>query len=238
MLTVIDKSDRTTADSNGLPDWKPQARLRPPLLSSSESSDFDALVDIISRRIKSVDKARSLTFALLNRYKHLAGVLTATEESLRGELSVPEKLIQDIKRYHTVAMKLLRQPIENEPVFASSTALHTYLYARMAHLSVEHIRVLFLNNHYRLIRDELLQTGSPNHVPVQISEIVKKALLYDSKKMIIVHNHPSGHSEPSPGDISLTEQLNIASNLLGIELVDHLIIGRLGSVSLRLLGHL
>jgi DNA repair protein RadC len=237
MATFTDTSQGPSAVL-GHPEWKPKGKPPAPPLDCDEASDFDLLVEIISRRIRSADKVVGLAFALLDRYEHLAGVLTAAEASLRGELHVPEKLIQDIKRHQLVAARLLRKPIEQKPILSSSAALHSYLYGRMAHLSVEHLRMLFLDASLRLIRDELLQTGRPNFVPVEISEIVKKALLYDSRKLIIVHNHPSGNSEPSRGDISITEQLNITSNMLGIELVDHLIIGRFGSISMRQLGHL
>jgi DNA repair protein RadC len=237
MATYDDKA-RPHKVLGGPPQWTQKGILPPPLRPNDEATDFDTLVEIISRRIRCAEKAVGLAFALLDRYAHLAGILSATEESLRGEFSVPEKLIQDLKRYHLVAMKFYRRPIESGPVFTSSAALHAYLYARMAHLSIEHIRILFLDNRQRLIRDELQQTGTPNHVPLQTSEIVKKALLFDSRKLIIVHNHPSGDSTPSPDDISFTERLNITANMMGIELVDHLIIGRAGSVSMKLLGHL
>jgi DNA repair protein RadC len=235
-MAKFDDRSRPHAIHSGPPEWKPTGRRLPPLVSD-EAADFELLVEIIHRRIRSPEKCFGLALALIDRYKHFAGILTATEESLRGELAIPEKLIQDVKRYHLVAMKLYRQPLQKGPVLSSSAALHTYLYARMAHLTVEQIRLLFLDTHHRLIRDETHQLGTPNHVPVQISEIAKKAVLYDAKKLIIAHNHPSGDSSPSPADISLTEQLNITLSLLGVELTDHLIIGSLGSISMRALGH-
>jgi DNA repair protein RadC len=231
--------DSTTLERTyrGPPQWTLPGKQPIPQVSH-EQADIDTLVEIISQRMRSAEKAYALAFALLDRYNHLAGVLTASEDSLRGELRVPERVIKDLKRHQLVAIKLFRQPIEKGPIFSTSPALHSYLHVRMAHLTVEHIRVLYLDVKCQLIRDELHQTGTPSHVPLQISDIVKKAVLFDAKKLIIVHNHPSGNATPSTGDISLTEQLNITSNLLGIELLDHLIVGASGSTSMRHLGHL
>jgi DNA repair protein RadC len=69
-----------------------------------------------------------------------------------------------------------------------------------------------------------------------MSEILREAVVRNSPAVILVHNHPSGDSQPSPEDVDLTRTLIAASRLLDIQLVDHLVIGRDSWSSLKTLG--
>jgi len=68
--------------------------------------------------------------------------------------------------------------------------------------------------------------GNINSAYINISNILKRALICNSEKIIIAHNHPSGNSNPSSMDYLLTEKLEEASNLIGIKLLDHIVIAR------------
>jgi DNA repair protein RadC len=73
---------------------------------------------------------------------------------------------------------------------------------------------------------ELLSEGSLTESPVNVRAIVERANRHHSAAMILVHNHPSGHAQPSAGDRALTEELTQAGELLRIHLLDHVIVGR------------
>ena len=60
---------------------------------------------------------------------------------------------------------------------------------------------------------------------INVTDIIKRAILCNSKRIIIAHNHPSGSTEPSKHDIAATKKINDACNLMGIDFLDHLIIG-------------
>lgn len=71
----------------------------------------------------------------------------------------------------------------------------------------------------------LISKGTIDLTSINVTDIIKRAILCNSKRIIIVHNHPSGSTEPSKYDITATKKITDACNLMGIDLLDHLIIG-------------
>lgn len=94
----------------------------------------------------------------------------------------------------------------------------------MRSLSKEHLRGLYLNAHYKVIRDEVISIGTIDTNLVHPREVFRPALEYAAAAVILVHNHPSGITTASEADIAVTKQLISAGKLLGIELVDHVIV--------------
>ena len=86
-------------------------------------------------------------------------------------------------------------------------------------------KVLFLNTQNELLKEEELFYGTIDKSTVYIRELVKKILEYNAKAVILVHNHPSGDTSPSMNDIKFTEEIKRILSMLGIELIDHVIIG-------------
>jgi DNA repair protein RadC len=95
---------------------------------------------------------------------------------------------------------------------------------------------LFLDTRHRLIRYEALFRGSIDGATVHPREVVKRALHHNAAAMIVGHNHPSGVAEPSEADRGITLKLVRALELVEIRLLDHLVVGREGHVSLAELG--
>ncbi len=85
---------------------------------------------------------------------------------------------------------------------------------------------------------EILFVGSISSCVANPREILKKALQYDASCFILIHNHPSGDCTPSQADLSLTERVKEAGELIGIQLLDHIILGDCQYVSLRERGHI
>jgi DNA repair protein RadC len=129
-----------------------------------------------------------------------------------------------------------RQQVREKPVLASWQALIDYLTIDMAHLTVERVRVLFLNTQNMLIHDEHVGDGSIDEAAIHLREVIRKAMDLGASALIIVHNHPSGSPQPSRADIEITKRIAEAGRLLGIVVHDHVIIGREGHTSLRAKG--
>lgn len=109
----------------------------------------------------------------------------------------------------------------------------------MAGFDREHFRVLALNTKNRLIRMFEVSVGSLNATIVHPRELFKDAVRVSAASVVVVHNHPSGDPTPSGADIQLTRRLVKAGDVLGIEVLDHVVIGGGGDyVSLRDLGHM
>ncbi|HEV8574709.1 MAG TPA: DNA repair protein RadC [Dehalococcoidia bacterium] len=111
--------------------------------------------------------------------------------------------------------------------------VYALLGAEMALLDQEHLRVVLLNTRNQVISTREVYKGNVHSAIVRVAEVFKDAVREGCPSLIVVHNHPSGDPEPSPDDASLTGQLEEAGRLLGIEVADHIVIGRNGIVSLR-----
>lgn len=97
----------------------------------------------------------------------------------------------------------------------------------------EHFIVLLLNARHEVKGKETISIGSLNASIVHPREVFKPAVLASAASIILVHNHPSGDSEPSEEDVAITRRLVEAGDLLGIGVLDHVIIAKRGVVSLR-----
>lgn len=107
----------------------------------------------------------------------------------------------------------------------------------MQGLPNENFIMLSLNTKNEVMGFHTIFVGTLNASIVHPREIYQRALLNNASSIVVAHNHPSGTTTPSPEDISVTERLVNAGKLMGIDLIDHLIIGK-GFVSLRELGHM
>lgn len=97
----------------------------------------------------------------------------------------------------------------------------------------EELWVLCLNTKNRITHDTMVYRGNVNTSVVRIAEVFRPAVLLNAAAIVISHNHPSGDSSPSPEDVQVTRSINEAGQLLGIEVLDHIIIGQDRWVSLH-----
>lgn len=109
------------------------------------------------------------------------------------------------------------------------TAVDVYEHAKQAGLEdlmVEQFRVLLLDGKNRLMDEILVSQGSLTTAIVHPREVFAPAIRARANAVIFIHNHPSGDSSPSQDDVELTHRLCAAGDLMGIEVLDHLIVGR------------
>jgi DNA repair protein RadC len=100
-------------------------------------------------------------------------------------------------------------------------------------LEQEHMRLILLNSRHEVISTPTVYKGSLNTAVVRVAEVFKDALRQNAAAIVVSHNHPSGDPSPSPEDIIVTRNCVEAGKLLGIEVVDHVIIGHNRYVSLK-----
>lgn len=103
----------------------------------------------------------------------------------------------------------------------------------MGSLEKEHLKGIYLDSRNKIIKQETIFIGSLNESVIHPREIFKIALDENAASIILLHNHPSGDPNPSDYDIEVTKELVIAGRLLGIEILDHIIIGGNKFMSLR-----
>ena len=90
----------------------------------------------------------------------------------------------------------------------------------------EHFVVFFLDTRNQEIKREIISMGSLNANLVHPREVFEPAVRYSAAQIIVAHNHPSGNTEPSKEDLVITKRLTEAGTLLGIEITDHIIVGK------------
>ena len=100
-----------------------------------------------------------------------------------------------------------------------------YYMESLRHLNQEVLVVAFFDAKFHFLGDEMLSMGSIRESLVPVREIFLKALEYQAVDLVVLHNHPSGNPYPSKEDILVTNRLKTAASILGMELMDHIIIG-------------
>lgn len=118
-------------------------------------------------------------------------------------------------------------------VFKSASAIASYYMEDFRHCRQEKVMLLMFNSRCKLLSEKIISTGTVNQSSVSPREIFLEALEYHAVYIILVHNHPSGEASPSQEDRKLTEKVCQAGHMLGIELMDHIILGDRCYVSFR-----
>jgi len=194
------------------------------------------LLELILFQAKPRQDTKPLAKALLARFGSFAGVIGAEIAALMAVPEMGEASVVALKAIQAGVERVLRDEVRANPVLSSWDKVVDYCRAAMARAPIEQFRLLFLDRKNVLIADEVQQTGTVDHTPVYPREVVKRALELGASAIIMVHNHPSGDPTPSKADIDMTRTVAAACATLGIDLHDHLIIGRAGHASLRGLG--
>jgi DNA repair protein RadC len=141
--------------------------------------------------------------------------------------------ITELKVVQAAASRLLRGAVKKRRVLSSWSSVLDYCRTAQAFADREQFRVLFLDKRNQLISDEVQQTGTVDHAPVYPREVVKRALELSATAIVLVHNHPGGDPTPSRADIEMTKRIIEVARGLGIEVHDHIIVGRDGHASMK-----
>lgn len=124
------------------------------------------------------------------------------------------------------AVQILESRLQKPSHFITATEdAKTYLKLLLSELEYESFRVLFLDNQHGVLETKEMFKGTINHSAVYPREVVKAALNFNAAAVILTHNHPSGHCEPSNADIAITERLKQAMGLIDIRVLDHIVVG-------------
>ncbi|MBU7046998.1 MAG: DNA repair protein RadC [Theionarchaea archaeon] len=122
---------------------------------------------------------------------------------------------------------------EERPKIASKDDVTKILAPHMMFLRQEEFRVMLLNAKQKLIWVETISLGSLDKALVEPRDVFRPAITFNAASLVIVHNHPSGDTHPSEQDVLLTRELCMYGIILGIEVLDHIIIGVRDHVSFR-----
>ena len=214
-----------------------RARLRERLLNGGAEAlaDYEVLEYLLFGAQARGD-TKPLAKELIERFGSLSAVLHAEPGALRQVKGISDAGIGALKIAALAARRMARSEVRQKPVLGSWQALLDYLAIDMAHLTVERVRVLYLDSRNRLVRDHVAGEGTIDEAAIHPREVIRRGLDLGASALILVHNHPSGNPEPSRADIQITQRIAEAGRLLGIVVHDHVIVGREGHVSLKAKG--
>src|ERR1700691_3936189 len=163
---------------------------------------------------------------VLQKFGTLDNLARASVADLRQVKGVGRDKAVTLVAAFTLARKMAKELREESPVLDNPETVAALLREDNRQYEVEHFQVLLLNTRRRLIRVEIISQGTLDTILVHPREVFKLAIAANASAIVLVHNHPSGDPTPSDADIKATRDLIRAGQLLKIEVIDHVIIGR------------
>lgn len=178
----------------------------------------------------------SLAMEILNAhpsYKGLMGLHHLTRQELMRIQGIGRVKAIQILCAVELSKRLAKECKSSAPYFCRPNQLAAYFMEEMRNLETEHLYMAALDTSGRLLYDRAVFKGTICYSVVNPREILRLALQHDASQYVILHNHPSGDPMPSHEDIDMTRRLSEASDLVGIPLTDHIIIGDNRYISLK-----
>ena len=220
-------------------DWPADSRPREKLLRHGAVALNDAELLAIFLRVGITGKsAVDLARDLLQHFGSLQALFQAKLDDFAHINGIGDAKYAQLQAVLEMSRRALCEELKARDTLSSPSAVRDFLKLRLRGLNHEEFHGLFLDNSHKLIAAETLFKGTLSETRVYPRELARRALELNAAALIVAHNHPSGHAEPSPADILLTSQLQHALALLDIKLLDHFIVAAHRVVSLAELGHL
>ncbi|RMG95216.1 MAG: JAB domain-containing protein [Chloroflexi bacterium] len=191
------------------------------------------LLAIILRTGTGGESVIRLAERVLYTFGDLSGLAQASIAELTHVKGIGAAKAIEIKAALELGRRLVTTSPQEKPRVTSPADAANLLMSEMMFLEQEHLRVILLNTRNQVLATPTIYKGSLNSSVVRIAEVFRPAIRQNAAALIVAHNHPSGDPSPSPEDVRVTQQLVEAGKLLGIELLDHIIIGRQRYVSLK-----
>ncbi|MBR5059063.1 MAG: DNA repair protein RadC [Clostridiales bacterium] len=212
-----------------------------------ESSGAEALSDeeLLAIIIRTGTKGRSA--------KEIASQILSSENNPDGlsglnQLSISE--LSDIDGVGRIKAIMIKASLEmgkrsvtafsndNRVRFLSEEIACRYFQEKMSWLDTEEVQVVYLDTQKRLIAHHVLCKGTLNSVGVSNREVFRIAVKVNAAALILAHNHPSGDAKPSEEDVQATKELQKIGQLIGIDVIDHIVVGRGVSISMLKNGYM
>ena len=168
---------------------------------------------------------------MTDRQPFLPGLGLDAERILLDALRSNLNLLGEIAMRYQVETRPERS--DDPPSINTPHDVHKLLGPEMSSLAQEQLRVLLLNARNLVVGQRVIYQGNVNSSMVRPAEVLRPAVMEAVPSIIVCHNHPSGEPTPSPEDASVTRELAQGAKLLGIELLDHIVIGGDRFVSLK-----
>ena len=207
---------------NLLPEDRPREKLRRHGVAALGDNELLAL--IIGHGSRGGD-ALAVANALLVAHGGLHGLTRCTPDDCRRTTGIGAARAAQIVAAVELGRRTLARPGSARLQIRNAHDAAVYLMPRYAGREIEQFGIVLLDTKHRVLRTAVLSSGTLNSTIVEPREVYRAATTGGAAAIVVFHNHPSGDPTPSPEDVELTRRLAAAGVLLGIDLVDHLILG-------------
>ncbi|KAA0549566.1 JAB domain-containing protein [Bacillus sp. BGMRC 2118] len=215
-------------------DERPRERL---LVDGPKSLSNHELLAILLRTGSKDESVLQLANRLLNHFEGLRMLKDATIEELTMMKGIGKTKAIQIMAAVELGRRIGNLRYDERYVIRSPEDGANYVMEDMRFLTQEHFVCLYLNTKNQVLHKQTIFIGSLNASIVHPREVFKEAFRRSAASIICIHNHPSGDPAPSKEDIEVTKRLSECGKIIGIELLDHLIIGDGKFVSLKEKGY-
>ncbi|ETI70310.1 RadC family protein [Neobacillus vireti] len=216
-------------------DERPRERF---IQNGPQSLSNHELIAILLRTGTKDESVLQLSNRLLTHFEGLRMLKAATLEEMTEIKGIGSAKAIQILAAVEIGRRITNLSYHDRYVIRSPEDGAKYLMNDMRFLSQEHFVCLYLNTKNQVIHKQTVFIGSLNASIVHPREVFREALKRSAASVIAVHNHPSGDPAPSREDIEVTKRLVECGKIIGIDLLDHLIIGENKFVSLKEKGYL
>lgn len=162
---------------------------------------------------------------MLERFGSLEAVFEASEEELRQVKGIGESAAFLVKLIPQIARRYMMEKASNDNILDSTDTAGEYFVPRFMYERAEVVYLACLDTRHRVICCREIGRGVVNYAEINIRRIVELALANHAAGVILAHNHTSGIAIPSKEDQASTHQIQRALRLVGIELIDHIVVG-------------
>lgn len=214
---------------------QPRERL---LLEGASSLSHTELLAIILRTGSKDESVLTLANRILHHFDGLRMLKDATIEEMTSIHGVGIAKASQLLAAFELGRRMVRVQYEHRYSIRSPEDCASYMMEEMRFLQQEHFVCLYLNTKNQVIHRQTIFIGSLNSSLVHPREVFKEAFRRSAASIICLHNHPSGSPEPSREDIEVTRRLVECGKIIGIDVLDHIIIGDHKFVSLKEKGHI
>ncbi len=214
------------AKRGGIHQWPLSERPRERLLQDGPGALSDAqLLAILLRVGRRDSSAVEVAMDLLRQLDGLRGLSNRSVEELCRISGVGPAKAAQLKAAIELGKRVLAAPLSSGTKIASSADLFRHYYPLLRDLRHEMFKIVLMDAKHVIIRDATISEGSLTMSIVHPREVFNLVVRESAAAVIFVHNHPSGDPSPSEEDRVLTARLVAAGELLGIQVLDHLIVG-------------
>ncbi|MBO7745481.1 DNA repair protein RadC [Paenibacillus sp. MWE-103] len=214
---------------------RPRERL---MTVGADALSHAELLAILLRTGTNNESAVLLATRILHQCGSLRGLVDMSVAELTRIRGIGPAKAAQLRAGIELGRRIARSRQGDLPTIRKPADAANLMMEELRYLKQEHFVCLYLNTKNQVILTETLSVGTLNATLVHPREVFRAAIKCSSSSLICLHNHPSGDPTPSPEDIALTRRLAEAGELVGIDVLDHLVIGDNRFISLKEQGHL